>query len=713
MGKRNRFLVFAIVAFLVLETVHVMACEKANEAYNRLLFSVAIEEFEKCIKSGKEVQSLEKLANAYKILGNLKNALATFQRVEEKENMSIAAKIEYAYLLRAMEGRENALGWVEKCLSMHSGHPQLLLMKDIFAREITFEENEVYQLEAVPFNSPESDYSPSYLGDKIVFSSTRIQTKEIDGYTAQSFSKLYYYDSNRQKTLPFAAEIQGSYNIGSTTFSADGKEIFFTKNREKLNAKNVASFVIWKSKKEKDIWTTPVPAFGQGENYNYVHPSLSPDGKKLIFSADSDDENSMNLYIMERKSPGENWSAPKKLPAYINSVEDEVFPVFLSDTVIVFSQESPAGLGGLDMFTSRFINGVWTYPVNLGKPFNSSYDDYGILSDDEFKQGYLTSTRGNEQGDDNIYSFKKKPSKFIDITLEIRDSITDLPIPGVSIVYVEGNLSGIFYVTDSLGRIHLTGDKTKDAGLVIAYKGHLLKTLRVSELSTDERESVTIPVYYTSNDFILAGTTKNEEGKIVPQVELNFIEGDTKRGKKVTSDDVGEFEVTAKPSTTYTITAQKEGYFAPVSKINTADYDRQKGLKVDIDIPIERATDQKTFQLKNIYYDFDKWDIRKDASVELDNLVSFLSANPEINISLGSHTDSRGKDDYNLRLSQKRAESVLRYLIDKNVDLSRLSAKGFGETKLINECTNGVNCSEEKHQSNRRTEITIERKTKN
>lgn len=713
MGKRNVYIFLLVLVFVALSTGNAMACEKANQAYNQLLFSVAIEEFEKCIKSGKEIQSLEKLASAYKILGNHKNALATYERVEDKGNMSIAAKIEYAYLLRALEGRENALRWVENCLSTHSGHPQLLLMKDIFAKEITFEENDVYQLESAPFNSPQSDYSPSFLEDKVVFSSTRIQTKEIDGYTAQNYSRLFYYDANRQKTLPFAAEIQGAYNIGSTTFSADGNEMFFTKNREKLNAKKVASFVIWKSTKEKDSWTAPVPAFPQGENFNYVHPSLSPNGKKLIFSADTDTENGLDLYVIARNSPAATWSTPQKLPEYINSAEDEVFPVFLSDTVIVFSQESPAGLGGLDMFTSRFINGIWTYPVNLGKPFNSSYDDYGLLSDDEFKQGYFTSTRGNDEGIDNIYSFKKKPSQFVDITLEIRDSISGLPIPGVSIVYVEDNLPGIFYVTDSLGRIHLTGDKTKDAGLVIAYKGHLLKTIHISELTAEDGEMLSIPVYYTSDDFILAGTTKNEEGKIVPEVELNFIEGDTRRGKKVTSDDSGEFEVTAKPNTSYTITAQKDGYFAPVTNINTSGYDRSKGFKVDIDVPIDRATDQKTFQLKNIYYDFNKWDIRQDASIELDNLIAFLNDNPDISIALGSHTDARGKDEYNLRLSQKRAESALRYLIDKNVDLSRVSAKGYGETKLINECANGVECPEEKHQDNRRTEITIEKKAKN
>jgi outer membrane protein OmpA-like peptidoglycan-associated protein/tetratricopeptide (TPR) repeat protein len=690
-----------------------LACDKANDAYNRLLFSIAIDEFEKCIKSGKEIQSLEKLANSYKILGNAKQALTTYYRIEDKENMSIAAKLEFAYLLRAQENKEAALSWVESCLKVHSGHPQLLNMKDVFAKETIFEENDTYRLETAPFNSPESDYCPSYFNNTLVFSSTRIQTKQIDGYTSQNYSRLYYYDQNRQKVLPYAAEIIGAYNIGSTTFSTDGKEMYFTRNRDKLNANNMASFVIWKSLLQGGKWSAPVPAFVQNEKFNFVHPNLSQNGKMLIFSTDMDALNGHDLYICERTSKSGNWSSPKKLPEYINSTQDEVFPVFLSDSVIVFSQESPAGLGGLDMYTSRFVNGLWTYPVNLGKPFNSPYDDYGILSDDEFKQGYFTSTRGNDSGIDNIYSFVKNPPRFFEVTIEIKDSISGLPIPGVSVVYVQDDSPGIFYVTDSPGQIRLTADKSRKSGVVIAYKGVLLKTLNLQNLQPDEDGELRIPLSFNSQDFIISGTTVNREGKVVPEVELSFIDESISKAKKVTSDQVGEYEFSAKQNTSYTVTAQKDGYFAPVSKINTTDFDRSKSLKVDVDLTIDKAEKQKVFRLNNIYYDYNHWNIRQDASAELDNLVSFLEQNPTITITLGSHTDSRGKDDYNLLLSQKRAESVLRYLMNNGIDLSRVKAKGYGETKLINQCSNGVSCTEAEHQDNRRTEITIDSGSQN
>lgn len=107
------------------------------------------------------------------------------------------------------------------------------------------------------------------------------------------------------------------------------------------------------------------------------------------------------------------------------------------------------------------------------------------------------------------------------------------------------------------------------------------------------------------------------------------------------------------------------------------------------------------------YWDFDKSNIRPDAAKELDKVVAVMKENPTIWIVLGSHTDSRGKDQYNQWLSQSRANSAVQYIIDRGVEKSRITAKGYGESKPVNECTNGVKCSEEAHQLNRRTEFTI------
>ena len=124
-------------------------------------------------------------------------------------------------------------------------------------------------------------------------------------------------------------------------------------------------------------------------------------------------------------------------------------------------------------------------------------------------------------------------------------------------------------------------------------------------------------------------------------------------------------------------------------------------------IYLDKIAVGKTYSLENIYYDFDKWNIREDAKPELDRLIKILEENPTIEIELYSHTDSRGTNAYNLKLSDKRAQAVITYLKESGINENRLKGVGFGEEKLLNSCDNSAECTEEQHQENRRTEFKI------
>ncbi|HHH49379.1 MAG TPA: OmpA family protein, partial [Saprospiraceae bacterium] len=125
-------------------------------------------------------------------------------------------------------------------------------------------------------------------------------------------------------------------------------------------------------------------------------------------------------------------------------------------------------------------------------------------------------------------------------------------------------------------------------------------------------------------------------------------------------------------------------------------------------VELKKIELNKGFILDNIYYDYNKWDIRPDAAKELDKLITVLKDNPNLIVELGSHTDSRGREEYNMTLSQKRAQAAVDYIKSVGfIDESRIIPKGYGETQLINNCKNGVKCSESKHQKNRRTELKI------
>jgi len=124
-------------------------------------------------------------------------------------------------------------------------------------------------------------------------------------------------------------------------------------------------------------------------------------------------------------------------------------------------------------------------------------------------------------------------------------------------------------------------------------------------------------------------------------------------------------------------------------------------------IELDKAKIDKRIQIQNIYYDYDKWDIRPDAAEQLDNVVTLMRDNPGLSVELGSHTDSRGNHDYNEKLSQRRAQAAVAYIVSEGIDSLRITAKGYGEKAIVNRCLNGVECSEAEHQQNRRTELRI------
>ncbi len=144
-----------------------------------------------------------------------------------------------------------------------------------------------------------------------------------------------------------------------------------------------------------------------------------------------------------------------------------------------------------------------------------------------------------------------------------------------------------------------------------------------------------------------------------------------------------------------------------VAQATTKGLDRTTQLYVKLRLNMEQPKSNAVIRLNNIQYDYDKCDIKPRAAQELDRLVKLMVDYPDMRIELSSHTDARGSDEYNQKLSQCRAESAVTYLRSKGISGDRLLAKGYGETRLLNRCGNGVTCSEAEHQENRRTEFAI------
>jgi outer membrane protein OmpA-like peptidoglycan-associated protein len=169
------------------------------------------------------------------------------------------------------------------------------------------------------------------------------------------------------------------------------------------------------------------------------------------------------------------------------------------------------------------------------------------------------------------------------------------------------------------------------------------------------------------------------------------------------TDASGRYSFPLMPDLDYRLVAERAGYFKQSTRITTKG--QPNGiLRNDFRLfPLKVNT---VVRLENILYDYSKWDIRPDAALELDKLVETLRDNPSVRIELSSHTDCRGKETYNMTLSQKRAKSAVDYVISRGIDRTRVVSKGYGKTKPTESCA-CEKCSEEQHQRNRRTEFKV------
>lgn len=213
-----------------------------------------------------------------------------------------------------------------------------------------------------------------------------------------------------------------------------------------------------------------------------------------------------------------------------------------------------------------------------------------------------------------------------------------------------------------------------------------------------------VPTDYTLQGRVTVCDTDMPVGGATVTVK-NITTGTT---KTIVTNNNGYYSMTVKASDDLTLQVTKEAFLpSEIKKVNAGEVDPVKVKSKDVNFCIVKPKQDVAIRLDNIYYDFDKSFIREDAKPELDRLVKFLADNPGIRVELSSHTDSRGSDTYNMNLSQRRADAAKSYIVSQGIDASRIVSVGYGESKLLNKCGNGVKCSEAEHQLNRRTEFKI------
>ena len=297
------------------------------------------------------------------------------------------------------------------------------------------------------------------------------------------------------------------------------------------------------------------------------------------------------------------------------------------------------------------------------------------------------------------------------VTVTARDKFTNETLPFTDVVLTDLNGNIVQSGTTNTYGVVVFNDVAEDDLIV---KGKLYNiSLEETSISKDEFKackkdgnSIQKVIKYGDLNFILKGNVVECNTTVgIQGVDIKLRDKLNAGQKNTLSDTKGEFIFHLKQASTYALNGNKDGYFSNEVELTTNGEDRNKSLFIDFEMCVNPCG--QAIKLDNIIFNLGKWDILPAARPDLDYVVKLMQDNPTIKVEMSSHTDSRGGDQYNQELSQKRAQSSVDYLMSKGISRARLIARGAGESELLNRCADGVTCEENEHTINRRTEFKV------
>ncbi|MDN3673741.1 OmpA family protein [Flavobacterium branchiarum] len=622
--------------------------KKADALFRNYSYVDAAKAYEECLENIKKpsVQTLKNAADSYYFTSDNRNALKWYQKVYELQGDNLP-DIYYLRYIQSMKGvmdYDNADKITKEYLNKKGDQKEI--DKYVYQKKLldSLSKNKsLYTVQNIAINTNKSDFGTAFYKDKVVFTSARDTTnfdKKLYNWNKQPFLSLFVaersaVDGNLFNETIFIPNVMTKYHEATVTFSPDWKTMYYTTNILKNNKlvvdeSRINNFQIIKGTVEDNKLVKSEKVFFDSDKYSVGHPNLSDDGRLLFFASDMPGGyGETDLYVVRIAVDG-TMSSPQNLGPTINTIGNDVFP-FYRNGILYFSSDGHYGLGDLDIYESKLLDGLnFSVPRNLGAPINSNKDDFSFIIDSKDNYGYISSNRAQGKGDDDIYYFTKgKP-------------ICNQLISGKAInLKTKTGISDTFILVYDVYDTVITETKTDVDGNY---------TL---EVPCSKRVKITANKPNYSGDEKYVETTKENNATIK---EVNFYLNNY--------DD---------------LVVKKEGI-----------------EKVDIN---------------PIFFEYNKFDINPQAATELDKVVFVMQKFPKIKIKIESHTDSRGKDAYNLKLSDERAKATEDYILSKGIDVSRIvSAIGYGETRLVNKCSNGVKCTEEEHFANRRSDFIITEK---
>lgn len=557
-----------------------------------------------------------------------------------------------------------------------------------------------YRIAPLPLiNTNESEISPVLVKGHLFFSSVREDFFENEKRQEQntSFYDIYQTETD-EKGNPLTQRelVPGFGNLfheGPASWCETTGELFVTvsnidnSRRRNQKQKNIRLRLV--TMKEVDGKWVVIEEFPfNNDEYHFAHPAISATGDTLVFSSDVEGGYGKSDLYMSIREAGQ-WGLPENLGNKINTPENELFPTFGPGGLLLFSSNGQKiNFGQLDIYYTSLKDNII---VNLGEKINSESDDFGLVIHPSGRFGYYSSNRYNWRKDD-IYHVVFSPL-VVNIRGKVVANHNEEPVQDAN-VYLEdceGNeIKSVF--SGYFGNFDFQVPKG------FCYQVHAGKEGFESDIKTfADNTFIELRLKQILNYQLVVKDFENEN-----LLENAGILCGEKHGK---SDSTGI--VTLKFDSIYScnVRVTKEGFFDCIFEIDPERF--LPGSEISDTIRLFRKEIGRKFLLKTIDYFTDMWRIMPRSEPELNQLVKLMEKNPTLKIEISAHTDSRLEDSYNMWISQKRADSVLGYLVQKGIPKDRLVAIGYGETRLLNRCANGVICTEKQHLVNRRTEFII------
>ncbi|MBL7865040.1 MAG: OmpA family protein [Cyclobacteriaceae bacterium] len=552
-------------------------------------------------------------------------------------------------------------------------------------------------------------------------------------------------------------EINSAYHDAAPVISPDGKKLyFFVVDHPSNTFGKTGTQDIWMSTKDdKEVWSAPThlaSPFNQNKS-NQVFQVLT-DGTLLVRGGRSRDEKGftlvsaggswnelkikdfdamakgrfngatissdmkhMVLYFSELANgvksdlyitheQGGSWSRPEKLK--ISNATDEFAPFIAPDNKTLYFASDRLGAGrqgGADLYKSTRLDDTWnnwSEVTNVGKPINTAAgDDYFSMD----ANGHVYTARANSRidgGNLDIFVLIPRPIKVL-VAGTVFDEKTSQPIQASVTVTIK-DLKPTNLKTPATGKYEAPIPETNQYQVSASASGYQPKDLTIAIPPLGNDTTLVADVYLTpiAKKLVIAGNVFNKKTNQPINAKVDFALRPDRKSSYSVSADGGKFSLEVGKLGNYVLAASSEGF---LSASDSVDFNAEDLSPVSKDIYLEPIEVGLTVRLKNIYFAFNKTTLKPESYIELNKVVDFLTQNPSVEIEISGHTDSKGTDEYNNTLSQGRSQAVVDYIVQQGIDTSRLTAKGYGESKPID-----TNDTPEGQANNRRVEFTVLKK---